>query len=87
MITSAVEWHILSRDPTDLPDQREKVLTTVETISGERKVYLDIYLRYTDDGYCWCQKGYRPVSGVLEEIMVWSPVVAWAYPPEPYYWI
>lgn len=84
MITSVVEWHPLARDPTDLPDAREEILTTVETISGERKVYMDIYLVYTDDGYCWCRKGFRPVSHTFEDVAVWEPVVAWGYLPEAY---
>ncbi len=85
MIKTEVEWHILERDPYDLPPARWHILTTIETVSGEKKIATDVYLTYTDDGYCWSMKTWNQVSGRYEEGMFWEEVTAWAYLPEPCY--
>lgn len=84
MITSTVEWHSLTLDPYDLPDAYEQILTTTENINGERRIRTDIYLKYTNDGFCWCTYSTSPGLGIVSEEMVWEPVIAWAYLPEPY---
>ena len=83
-------WHDLRIDPDDLPDDLEEVLATIENFSGTRRVLSGVYLkpRFNDAGeledYCWCIRAPNERTRIVEETMLWYPVIAWAYYPDPY---
>jgi len=84
-ISSSVEWHDPRIDPYDLPFSEEAVLVTIDKVDGQRQVIPGAYIRYTeDDNYCWLIKYQDPYTGNLVEAMLWEPVIAWGYYPEPY---
>lgn len=78
-----IEWHDLEIAPEDLPGAGEPIIATVEMTDGERRVWLDTYLKELDNDkviFCTtCKTDY----GTTEECAMWYPVIAWAYPPEP----
>ena len=81
---TTVEWHDLEIAPDDLPEAESPVMITVETLDRQRMVWLDAYLKETeDDRTIFCTTGRNEFTGEPEECAVWYPVVAWAYPPEP----
>ena len=86
LIATTVEWHDLAIDPSDLPGEEEPVFVTVENPLGERVVWNDAYMKFSDDGenVLWVCT-YKNEFGFMEEAAVWYSVVAWAYMPEPYY--
>ena len=83
IFTSDVTWHNLINDPDDLPEEGEPFLVTVETFLG-RQTWLDVHLKYGDQGkpifYTFAVNN----DGEPEESVIWYPVVAWAYPPDPF---
>jgi hypothetical protein len=82
--TTETEWHDIRIDPLDLPSEDEPILITIETFSGDRKVWMDAYLKSEDeDNYWFCTKAVNEF-GYPEETVVWYPVIAWAYPPDPF---
>ena len=85
LLTTPIEWHDLRIDPDDLPGAEEPILVTIEdVIKEDRYVWLDVYLKETeDDTVIFCTKAVNEY-GQIEETMVWNKVVAWAYPPPPY---
>ena len=82
--TTTVEWHDLKRDPDDLPDPDEAVLTTIENLEGMRSTRTDIYLKRKEDKHWWCTTA-KNDGNIFEELVFWYPVVAWAELPEAYY--
>lgn len=84
IFTTDVTWHNLLVDPEDLPEEGEPFIVTVETFTGQRQTWLDVHLKYADEGkpifYTYAVNDY----GVPEESVVWYPVIAWAYPPDPF---
>jgi len=85
LLKTDVEWHDLRMDAEDLPGEGEPVIVTIESISGERLVWHDVYFKYNDFREpCWCTAALNEY-GWPEETVVWYPVIAWAYYPEPYY--
>lgn len=83
LYTTETEWHDLRLDPDDLPDDGEPILITVETFLN-RQTWIDAHMKYADGGkpifYCNAVNE----DGFPEESVVWYPVIAWAYPPEPF---
>ena len=79
-----LSWHDLNISPDDLPPAEEPIIVTLETITGERVVWLDVYLKELEnDEIIFCTK--QPNEyGQLEECAVYYPVIAWAYPPDPF---
>ncbi len=86
LYTGEIEWHDLRIDPDDLPGEEEPIITTLECANGEdRKVWLDAYLKYDDNGDpIFCTKTPSVHTNFLEESAIWYPVIAWAYPPSPF---
>lgn len=81
---TVTEWHVLSIDPDDLPAEGEPILITIENVNGERRVWIDAYLKRLDtDDFCFCTTCVNEF-GQPEETMVWYKVLAWAYPPDPF---
>ena len=86
LITTDVHWHDLRIDDEDLPSEKEPVLITIENLDGERRVWPDAYFRFDECGenIIWCTSCLNEY-GKPEETVVWYPVIAWAYMPDPYY--
>ena len=87
MKSPRIFWHDLRLAPYDLPEENEEILTTVETISGERKTHMDIFLRYLDKNqynYGWVIRLFDPESHQNTECIFWEEVIAWADKPDPY---
>ncbi len=85
--TPSIQWHDLRMAPYDLPEPYEKVLTTSESISENRRINTEVYFHYTDPDeydYGWFMKVFNPKTGSMEEVNFWEEVVAWAYLPDPY---
>lgn len=82
---TAIEWHDIRVDPDDIPSPEDPVMITVEHLDGSRAVWLDAYISETDDGYQFVTQQFDSYSGVFGQCVVWYPVIAWAYPPDPYY--
>lgn len=81
-----IEWHDLRIDPDDLPGNGEPVIVTLDKLSvmeygNERAVWLDVTLQDDESGggYQWVVK-----DNTNRITAVYYPVIAWAYPPEPY---
>lgn len=85
MITTEVQWHNVELHPYDLPSHHEKVLVTVCTLSGKRRVVPEAYIMYTDNDVAWCVDYFNCKTRSMESVYLWEPVIAWAYYPEPYY--
>ena len=87
LLGTKVEWHDLRIDPEDLPENGEPILITIETLDGSRVVWLDAFLQDdpSGDGFSFVTETIDPDSKIVEKTVVWYPVIAWAYPPEPYF--
>lgn len=86
--TVTMEWHILQHDPDDLPEELEPVIVTVESVSGERKTFADILMKRDEhDNPVFFYEGVNLDKWQQlqpEEIMLWEPVIAWMYLPDPF---
>lgn len=83
LLKTDVEWHDLRIDPDDLPQEGEPILVTVETFL-DRKTWLDVFMKEETAGEpIFYTKAYNEF-GKIEDTALWYPVIAWAYPPEPY---
>ena len=84
--TTTIEWHDLRIDPDDLPGNGEPVIVTLEGLDvmqyeKDRMVWLDVTLQEDEsgDGHQWITRDAQNLP-----CPVYYPVIAWAYPPEPY---
>ncbi len=87
-ITTSVEWHILKRNPEDLPDTDTGLIVTVEGVDGARQTILDARMRYDENDnpvfYQVLPNANRWGEIVMDDVDFWEPVIAWMYPPEPF---
>ncbi len=85
LLKTELEWHDLRVDPDDLPGVGEPIIVTLDDpLDGSRRVWLDVTLDGEEDGKTlFCTNAVNEY-GRIEKTAVWYPVVAWAYPPEPY---
>ena len=82
--TTEVEWHDIRADPDDLPGIWEPVIVTLDMLDGQRRVWMDVSLEEDDNGdVWWCTEALNDF-GTVEKTVVWYPVVAWAYAPNPF---
>ena len=84
LLRTTTEWHDIRIDPDDLPDEGDPILVTIEQFDGTRKVWLDAFLEESEDGDHWFVTEAINGYGRPEKTVIWYPVVAWAYPPDPY---
>jgi len=84
LYTGKIEWHDLRIAPDDLPGTEEPILVTIETLGGERRTWVDVYLKETYDDRAMFVTRCPDEYGRIEETAVWYPVIAWAYPPDPF---
>ena len=83
---SSIIWHDLRLAPYDLPEENQQIITTIETVNGDRIVHTDIFIKYLDDSqynYSWIIK-YINSQGIVEDTIFWEEVIAWAELPIPY---
>ena len=83
---SSIVWHDLRLAPYDLPEENQQIITTIETVNGDRIVHTDIFIKYLDDSqynYSWIIK-YVNSQGIVEDTIFWEEVIAWAELPIPY---
>lgn len=78
-------WHDIRNDVDDLPSTEEPILITIEPPNGDRRlVWLDAYLHDSPDGPMFVTMQFDITNQSYGFSPVWYPVIAWAYPPDPY---
>lgn len=85
IVWSQIEWHDIRISPEDMPDEEEDVLVTVENLDGSRRTRANVFWKEAPNGdviwyeHVWSQETHR-----YEDAILWYPVIAWAYYPDPY---